>query len=294
MSTENHYQLLTQAELVGIFNRLVDVFYRVDMEGRIQLLSPSIYALLGYQPEEIIGRCITEFYWDPAERQHNLELFKQQQGRRAKVRTRLRHKDGHLVWVSVSGQYRLDEKGNILGGEGLARDITEQVAMEEKLRQQTEDHRQALKEIENQKEEIAEANTALRVLLKEQNRDREELKQQISLQIQKQVFPYLKMLHKTVLTEQQKECLEIIRTNLENLTGSLVQHLQNPILNLTPREILIADLIYQGKTTREMARLLGLSPRTVESYRNSLRKKLGLTQKKISLKSYLFTTFPRD
>lgn len=56
------------------------------------------------------------------------------------------------------------------------------------------------------------------------------------------------------------------------------QALEHPELDkLTPRHIEILRLIGDGKSTGEIAESLGVSPRTIEFHRASLRKTLGIT-----------------
>jgi len=45
---------------------------------------------------------------------------------------------------------------------------------------------------------------------------------------------------------------------------------------ITPREEEILRLVVEGKTAKEIGKLLYISPRTVENYKNTLLKKLGL------------------
>ena len=57
--------------------------------------------------------------------------------------------------------------------------------------------------------------------------------------------------------------------------GAAIEH---PELDrLTPRHLEILRLIGDGKSTGEIAEELGLSPRTVEFHRSSIRKALGIT-----------------
>jgi DNA-binding CsgD family transcriptional regulator len=56
---------------------------------------------------------------------------------------------------------------------------------------------------------------------------------------------------------------------------------------LTPTEIQIADLIRDGKSTKEISSLLNLSTKAIDFHRNNIREKLGLKCSKVSLKSYL-------
>ena len=55
----------------------------------------------------------------------------------------------------------------------------------------------------------------------------------------------------------------------------------------SPGDFQVANVIRKGRTTKDMSRLLNISPRTVESYRNNIREKLGLKNKKVNLKTYL-------
>ena len=56
---------------------------------------------------------------------------------------------------------------------------------------------------------------------------------------------------------------------------------------VTPGEIRVADLIRDGKRSKEIAALLGLSPSSVQWHRKNIREKLGLTHQKVNLATYL-------
>jgi PAS domain S-box-containing protein len=57
--------------------------------------------------------------------------------------------------------------------------------------------------------------------------------------------------------------------------------------HFTPKEIQVADLVKQGKTTKEIAEITNSSERAIEFHRNNIRKKLGLANKKTNLRSHL-------
>jgi DNA-binding NarL/FixJ family response regulator len=60
--------------------------------------------------------------------------------------------------------------------------------------------------------------------------------------------------------------------------------------NLSPTEIKIAAFIKKGKTTKDMANILGQSVRTIEVHRHNIRKKLGIANAKVNLRTYLLTS----
>ena len=59
--------------------------------------------------------------------------------------------------------------------------------------------------------------------------------------------------------------------------------------NLTPRELEVATLVKEGKRTKEIAEIAGIAPSSVDSHRNAIRKKLGLNNEKMNLRSYLLS-----
>jgi PAS domain-containing protein len=58
-----------------LFETLIDVYYRVDTEGRIVMVSPSITRAAGYQPEELLGSDVRDLYVHPEDRDRFLQIL---------------------------------------------------------------------------------------------------------------------------------------------------------------------------------------------------------------------------
>ena len=137
--------------------------------------------------------------------------------------------------------------------------------------------------------ELQEVNAALKVLLNRIEKDKEELEEKVLSNVKELVLPYIGKLEKSQLKSTQETYLKIIKSNLDNIVAPFLRQLSSKYSNLTPREIQVAELVKEGKTTKDIAELLISSTRAIEFHRNNLRKKLGLTNKKTNLRSYLLT-----
>ncbi len=154
-------------------------------------------------------------------------------------------------------------------------DITERKRMEEALLAKSQ--------------QLEQTNTALRVLLRQREEDLKEMGQRIVANVQKLILPYVKEIRKLRLTPSQSNYLDIIDSNLQHVVSPFLQNLAAFFTAFTPREIQIANLIMEGKTSKEIAEFIGTAPRSVELHRNNIRKKLGLGGKKANLRSFLLT-----
>lgn len=155
----------------------------------------------------------------------------------------------------------------------MTRDITEMKRMEEQLKQRAQ--------------ELSEVNRALETLLDQSTRTIADQENRIYDNLQELVFPYLYKLEEKLEGREELLHLNVIKANLEKITSTFVLAVSSRLSELTPRELQVAQLIKQGKTTKDIALLLHISPRTVEFYRDKLRKKLGLKSKRINLRSHL-------
>ena len=112
-----------------------DWIWEVDAAGVYTYSSPQAEAMLGYAPEEIIGR--TPFELMPPEEAEKIAgvftaLVRKQAPIRA-LRNVLLHKDGRRVILETSGIPILDQAGKLTGYRGMDRDITERDRAEEEL-----------------------------------------------------------------------------------------------------------------------------------------------------------------
>jgi len=132
---EHQYRLLAESAS--------DVVCRLDDEGRILWVSPSLSHALGWQPEDWIGRLGTDFLLHRGETEpyrRNLERVKQA-GTATLARDQVHAKDGSIHWVEThAGPYR-NARGEIDGIVASFRLIDDIVAGEERLRQSEQRHR---------------------------------------------------------------------------------------------------------------------------------------------------------
>ena len=124
----------SERELRGILDDLQDTYYRTDQDGCIVRASSSVLQLLGYAAEEVLGRKLADLYCSQADRDEFLARMQANGGHIVGGESRLRHKDGHELWVLTTAHFIHDADGNIAGVEGTTRDNTRQRHAEEELR----------------------------------------------------------------------------------------------------------------------------------------------------------------
>lgn len=147
------------------------------------------------------------------------------------------------------------------------------------------------KEVEllGERERLEETNIALRVLLRQRDEDKTRIEETIYTNVDRLVLPYVEKLLLGRLTEQQRTLIEVVDINLRDIISPFLRSLSALSLLLTPQEIEVANMVRTGKTSKEIAGVLGISASGVDFHRKRLRHKLGLTNSAKNLRSYLLS-----
>lgn len=259
-----------------------DWIWEVDQTLVYTYSSPKVKDLLGYEPQEVISK--TPFDFMPEhESRHISKIVYSAMSSYAPFTSLVNiniHKDGRQVILESSGIPIFDTNGNFSGYRGIDRDITDRNKTEEALKQREKD-------LAIQAQNLEEINIALNVLLKKRDEDRIELEGKVLSNIKELVLPYLEKIKKSGLDEMQGAYAGILESNLKEIVSSFSYRLTSAYLNLSPAEIKVANLVKQGKTNKEIAEMLNIATRTAAFHRERIRKKLGISNKKTNLKSYL-------
>lgn len=113
-----------------------DWFWEMDEQFRFTYASPQCRALLGYDPDEVLGRSVFDFMTEADARRtraETAELLEHRRAMRAYVTT-FRHKSGQKVITETNANPLFDAEGCYRGYRGIDRDITERKDAEEALR----------------------------------------------------------------------------------------------------------------------------------------------------------------
>jgi PAS domain S-box-containing protein len=276
--SEERYVLATKAARVGVWdwNVQTNEFH----------LDQNVKAILGYSDAEIPNNLeVWSGYVHPDDKQPVMEAFQDHiDGKTPEFayEHRMLHKDGSIRWIMARGTAIRDAQGNPVRVVGTDTDITQRKLAEEALKARE-------KELQVKTINLEEANTALKVLLDKRDEDRIELEEKVSLNMKWLVLPYLEKMRKSGLNERQETYANILGSLLNDIISPFTHELSSQHVNLTPTEIQVANLVREGKTTKEVVELLNSSTKAIEFHRGNLRKKLGLKNKKINLRSYLLS-----
>jgi PAS domain S-box-containing protein len=189
---------------------------------------------------------------------------------------------GSLLTFHVIKVPMRDSTGKVTGLCGIARDITERKRFEQQLLAKE-------RELAHQARYLEEMNITLKVLLDSREKEKKQAQETIVSKVRKIIYPYLEKMDASNLDEENRIYLSIIRSNLDEFLSPYINPLSQQYMNLTSMEMRIADLIKQGKSTKEIAGMLKVSPFAVSFHRNNIRKKCGLLNAKKNLRVYLNT-----
>jgi len=148
--------------------------------------------------------------------------------------------------------------------------------------------RRDVSQLAEQRQQLEQKNIALKEILTQIELEKMEIKNRIKTNIARLVLPFvIKLCETQNLTDKEKKYLKLIKNNLDNISSSLIQKIENRHVTLSPRELEICSLIKADLSNKEIASTLSLSLMTVEKHRQHIRKKLGISHEHINLHTYL-------
>ena len=247
----------------------------------IDQANKAMNRIWGYENGFLLGKSTQVLYPDIEEYERvGREFYSEIQEKGiGSLETRWVTKDGRKIHCYLQGSPLVPSdlsKGVIVA----AMDITDRKQVEETLKQRGVD-------LEMKTISLEEANTALKVLLKQREEDKIELEKKVVLNVRELILPYLEKLKMKKLGEKQRAYIGIIESNLNDIVSPFVHGLSSRLIKLSPTELQVTNLIKQGNTTKEIAEIMNLASSTIDFHRNNIRKKIGIKNKRINLKTYL-------
>lgn len=137
-----------------------------------------------------------------------------------------------------------------------------------------------------EREALREVNTTLRTVLSRIGEEKRELCRDIQANVEKVILPVVQAIS-LELPPAKSAYASLLRNSLLDVTSPLTRELGRDAPPLTPTETAICAMIRNGLRTKEIARLRGLSPATVNRHREHIRNKLGLANRPMNLTTWL-------
>jgi len=183
----------------------------------------------------------------------------------------------HMVKVPVR-----DGSLGITGLCGIARDITERRIAEQRLVKKEQ-------ELASQARRLEEMNIALKVLWETSEKEKRQTLGIIAARIRRSLAPHLELLQQALRDERGAAILSVVKANLEEVLALDSSPYIRLTKRLTPMELKVADLIRMGKSSKEIASVLGVSTHAVSFHRANIRRKCNLRNARRNLRAHLLS-----
>ncbi|MFH1700717.1 MAG: PAS domain S-box protein [Candidatus Zixiibacteriota bacterium] len=217
--------------------------------------------------------------------QKNLEMAIKGQ-KRLNIDHRIVRPDGEVLWIQAQADLIYDEDGTAETLLGTAVDITERKMAADALKESEEKLRAYNEELRVEKQALYQKNIALKEVLEQIEAGKEQLASQIKSNVERVIMPIINGLSNKQPGDMSGY-INLLRSNLLDITSPFIGHLESEFSKLPSRQIEICNMVKSGMSCKEIASSLNISVQTVLKQRTLIRKKLGISNKKINLASYL-------
>jgi DNA-binding NarL/FixJ family response regulator len=263
-------------KLEVLLNAPTDSMLLLDLDGTILAANSIAAKRHRMKVNEFVGKCAYDLLTKRLAKSRKANL-----NRVIKSKKRARFTDQRGKTIFDNSVYPIfDNDRNVVQLAIYGKDVTEEVESREKLEE-------SKRELESKTDLLGDANMALKIMLQKSNENREEIEAEVMATLKKMVVPLVLKIKKSEISPTVREHINRLEDNLKYLSSPFSRSLSFEYISLSPKEIQVANLIRDGRVTREIAEELGMKPGTVEFYRNNIREKIGIRGKKIRLRTHL-------
>ena len=144
--SEQKYRTIVETVSEGI--------WITDTEARTTFVNEKMAEMLGYRPEEMIGKLTSDFMDEEAIALSKLNFEQRLQGHTDHYEQKYIRKNGSTLWAIASAVPLRDKYGQVIASMGIIMDITERKQAEEELKRRHNDLNAAYEEITSTQEEL--------------------------------------------------------------------------------------------------------------------------------------------
>ncbi len=253
-----------------------------DKNGLFTFVNNKFLQMIGYSKNEVTGHKVTDFLDKPNKKILQKQMRTGRKVKRLSYELVFTKKGGRKLHTIISRAPAFGEKHEYKGSFAVITDISELKKMEKKLRKRE-------KALEINSIHLQESNNALKVLLRKSEADKIEVEEKVLSNVKELVSPLIRKMKNSLLDDKQLNLLHSIESNLQDIISPFSRQLSSKYSNLTPKEIQVAALVREGKSSKEIAESMASNKNMVDFHRKNLRKKLGLSNVKKNLRTFLMT-----
>jgi len=251
----------TTEQLKALMNATTDTILLIDLKGYAVAANTVAARRLGISLNQLLGTCAYDLLPPPLAKSRKAKADRV-------VKTgkphRLEDERGGIIFDSTIYPV-IDEQGTVVQLAIYGKDITKQVKVHRELEKKEKD-------LEEKTSLLYDANTALKIMLQKSSENKKEVEEEILTVLKKRIAPYISKLKQCNLDMEMRDCVSMLESNLKEIVSPFSRKLSFEYINLTPKEIQVANLIRKGKATKEISQILNLKKGTVDTHRNSIRR----------------------
>jgi len=258
---------------------------------KIIFANNAVESVFGWKPEELIGNS-TRMLFRSEKDYRKMGRITYTTLEKSRVFDEsgyiYKHKDGREIILRIKSVRiggSLNKRRIIASHE----DITEQIQIQNALHQRTQELEIKTQNLEETNITLEETNTALNVILKRREADKSAVEESVMTNVNELIIPCIQQMKKYHMDTVALKYACQAESYLKDLVSPFLRRLSQKYPMLTHKEVMVANFLKDGKSSKEIADLLNITVKGVEFHRNKIRSIMGIKNTNTNLRSYLLT-----